>query len=90
MITVKITWAGATPTDTYRIYQYQTGEVPNPECVFSKELGGGPLAETPPGATSAEVKLDAAVTGAGTRCLYVVAANAAGESSPVLGWRSSD
>lgn len=90
MITVQITWAGATATDSYRVYEYQTGEVPNPECVFNKEQGGGRLAETQPGATSVEVKLDAAVTGAGTRCLYVVAVNAAGESSPVLAWRSSD
>jgi hypothetical protein len=48
------------------------------------------LAETQPGATSVEVQLHAAETGAGTRCLYVVAANAAGESSPVLAWDSSD
>lgn len=93
MITVRITWAGATATDTYRIYVYRTGEVPNPECVFNAEQVGGllaSLAETQPGATSAKVKLDAAETGAGTRCLYIVAVNAAGESSPVLAWRSSD
>lgn len=90
MIKVYLTWTQAVSTDAYRVYEYQTGEVPNPECVFNKELGGGPLGETQPGATSVEVKLDAAVTGAGTRCLYVVAVNAAGESSPILAWRSSD
>jgi hypothetical protein len=94
MITFQLTWTGAAATNAYRIYRYSTGEVPNPTCVFNEELGWGPLAEmlaeTQPGATSVEVQLHAAETGAGTRCLYVVAVNAAGESSPVLAWDSSE
>ena len=46
--------------------------------------------ETQQAATSADVSLDSAVRGAGVGCLYVVALNAAGESSPTLAWRSSD
>jgi len=90
MFTVHLSWAGGQATDGYRVYKYETGEVPNPQCVFDKELSGGPLVEAQPGTTSVDVKLDSAVTGAGTRCLYIVAVNAAGESSPILAWRSSD
>ena len=54
-------------------------------CLFDKAKAS-PLAETLSGATSADVSLDSAVTGAGVRCLYVVALNAAGESSPTLAW----
>jgi hypothetical protein len=94
MITVRLSWTGAAATDTYRVYKHSTGEVPNPTCVLNAELSAEPLAEllgeTQPGATGVEVKVHAAETGAGTRCLYVVAVNAAGESSPVLAWDSSD
>jgi hypothetical protein len=41
MITFHLTWTGAAATDAYHIYRYSTGEVPNPECVFDKELSGG-------------------------------------------------
>jgi hypothetical protein len=89
MIKVHVAWTPAAPTDAYRIYQYQTGEGPGyGKCVFDKALAGL-LMETQSGATSADVALDSAVTGAGVRCLYVVSLNAAGESSPLLAWRSS-
>ena len=72
--------------DAYRIYKYETGEgLGYGKCVFDKAMAGL-LIETQPGATSADVSLDSAVTGAGVRCLYVVALNAAGESSPMLAW----
>jgi hypothetical protein len=89
MFTVHLTWAGAAATDRYRIYKTYTGETRDPRCVFNKELSGGPLVETQPGATGVEVELDSAETGAGTRCLYVVAVSAAGESAPMLAWSSS-
>jgi hypothetical protein len=89
MFKVQLTWAQAAPTDAYRIYKYETGEGPGyGKCVFDKAMAGL-LMETQPGATSADVSLDSAVTGAGVRCLYVVALNAEGESSPTLAWRSS-
>jgi hypothetical protein len=44
--------------------------------------------ETQPGATSADISLDSAVSGAGVRCLYVLALNPAGESPPTLAWKS--
>ena len=89
MFKVQLTWTQAAPTDTYRIYKYETGEGPGyGKCVFDKAMAAL-LMETQPGATSADVSLDSAVTGAGVRCLYVVALNAAGESSPTLAWRSS-
>ena len=86
MFRVYLTWTQAAPTDAYRVYENQTGEGPGyGKCVFDKTKAT-PLAETPSGATSADVSLDSAVTGAGVRCLYVVALNATGESSPTLGW----
>jgi hypothetical protein len=89
MFAVHLSWTPAEAEDAYRIYNYRTGEGPGfGKCVFDKaraEL----LTETQPGATSADVSLDEAETGAGVRCLYVVALNAAGESSPTLAWRSS-
>jgi hypothetical protein len=88
MFTVQLTWDGGAATAAHRIYMYDTGEVPNATCVFDTAWGGGPLVETQPGATSVDVELDSAVTGSGTRCLYIVAVNAAGESSPVLAWSS--
>ena len=89
MFTVHLTWTQAAPMDAYRIYKYETGEGPGyGKCVFDKAMAGL-LTETQPGATSADVSLDSAVTGAGVRCLYVVALNAAGESAPTLAWRSS-
>jgi hypothetical protein len=88
--TVHLTWTQAAPTDAHRIYEYQTGEGPGyGKCVLDKAMAGL-LMETQPGATSADASLDSAVTGAGVRCLYVVALNAEGESSPTLAWRSSD
>ena len=90
MFKVYLTWTQAAPMDAYRIYKYETGEGPGyGKCVFDKAMAGL-LMETQPGATSADVSLDSAVSGAGVRCLYVVALNAAGESSPMLAWRSSD
>jgi len=90
MFKVHLTWTQTAPADSYRIYEYQTGAGPGyGKCVFDKAMAGL-LMETQPGATSADVSLDSAVTGAGVRCLYVVALNAAGESSPMLAWRSSD
>ncbi len=86
MFTVKVTWAQAAPTDSHRIYEYQTGEGPGYGTCLFDTAKVSPLAETLSGATSAEVSLDSAVTGAGVRCLYVVALNAAGESSPMLAW----
>jgi hypothetical protein len=89
MFKVYLTWTQAAPMDAYRIYKYETGEGPGyGKCVFDKAMAGL-LMETQPGATSADVSLDSAVTGAGVRCLYVVALNAAGVSSPTLAWRSS-
>jgi hypothetical protein len=58
-------------------------------CVFDKTIAGPPL-ETEPGAARADVSLDSAVSGAGVRCLYIVALNATGESAPTLAWQSSD
>ena len=87
MIKVHLTWTPAAPTDAYRIYKYETGVGP-PECVLDMTKAGL-LIETQPGATSADVSLDSAVTGAGARCIYVVAVNGAGESAPTLAWRSS-
>jgi hypothetical protein len=90
MFKVHLTWTQAAPMDAYRVYKYETGEGPGyGRCVFDKAMAGL-LTETQPGATSADVSLDSAVSGAGVRCLYVVALNAAGESSPILAWRSSD
>jgi hypothetical protein len=91
MFNVHLTWTQAAPMDAYRIYKYETGEGPGyGKCVFDKAMATlGLLTETQPGATSADVSLDSAVTGAGVRCLFVVALNAAGESSPLLAWRSS-
>ena len=88
MFKVHLTWTQAAPTDSYRIYEYQTGAGPGyGKCVFDKAMAGL-LMETQPGATSADVSLDSAVTGAGVRCLYVLALNPAGESAPTLAWRS--
>lgn len=88
MFKVHLTWTQAAPTDSYRIYEYETGEGPGyGKCVFDKAMAGL-LMETQPGATSADVSLDSAVTGAGVRCLYVLALNPAGESAPTLAWRS--
>ena len=88
--TAHLTWIQSAPTDAYRIYKYETGEGPGyGKCVLDKAIAVL-LVETQPGATSADVSLDSAVTGAGVRCLYVVAMNAAGESSPTLAWRSAD
>ena len=90
MFKVSLTWTRAAPMDAYRIYNYRTGEGPGfGKCVFDNATADL-LAVTQPGATSADVSLDSAETGAGVRCLYVVALNAAGESSPTLAWRSSD
>jgi hypothetical protein len=89
MFQVHLTWTQAAPTDAYRIYKYETGEGPGyGKCVFDKAMAGL-LLETRLGATSADISLDSAVSGAGVRCLYVVALNAGGESSPMLAWRSS-
>jgi hypothetical protein len=88
-ITVHLSWAPAGSEDAFRIYNYRTGEGPGfGKCIFdttTAEL----LAVTQPGATSADVSLDEAETGAGVRCIYVVSVNAAGESAPTLAWRSS-
>jgi hypothetical protein len=87
MFTIHLSWTSAATGDAYRIYEYDTGAGPGyGKCVFDKARGWQ-LMETGPGATSADVALDSAVTGAGVRCLYVVARNAAGESSPTLAWR---
>jgi hypothetical protein len=90
MFTVHLSWTPAGADNAYRIYNYRTGEGPGfGKCVFDKATAE-PLAVTQPGATSADVSLDEAETGAGVRCVFVVALNAAGGSAPTLAWRSSD
>jgi hypothetical protein len=90
MFTVRLGWAPVTGADAYRVYEYQTGAGPDyGKCALDTAKARQAL-ETGPAATSADVILDSAVTGAGVRCLFVLAVNAAGESAPTLAWRSSD
>ena len=86
MFTVHLSWTPAGVEDAYRIYIYRTGTGPE-LCVLDRATAVL-LTETQPGAMSADVSLHEAETGGGERCLYVVAVNAAGESSPTLAWQS--
>ncbi len=44
MFTIHLTWTQAAPTDSYRIYEYQTGAGPGyGKCVFDRAMMAGPL-----------------------------------------------
>jgi hypothetical protein len=80
-ITARLEWDVAPGTEAvYRIYEAYTGEGPGASC---DPIDAHLLLTTDPGVTSALVGPLEPATGGGDRCLFIAAANTAGESARV-------
>lgn len=80
-VTVDLGWIPAPGTDAvYRIYQTWSGEGADAACLPSLSLL---VAVSTPNATAMTVGPLETSVGGGSRCLYVAAANSAGESARV-------